>query len=103
MTGIRGSAPGERRGGRQKGTPNKVNSDLKAMILGALDGAGGQDYLQRQAELNPGSFLTLIGKVLPMQITGEGGGSLVIEVVTGVPRDEEVLTGVPRDGDADNE
>jgi hypothetical protein len=38
-----------------------------------------------------------------MQITGDGGGSLVIEVVTGVPRDEDVLTGVPRDGDADNE
>jgi hypothetical protein len=73
------------------------------MILGALAGAGGQDYLQRQAELNPGAFLTLIGKVLPMQITGDGGGSLVIEVVTGVPRDEDVLTGVPRDGDADNE
>jgi hypothetical protein len=103
MSGIRGSAPGERRGGRQKGTPNKVNTDLKAMILGALAGAGGQDYLQRQAELNPGAFLTLIGKVLPMQITGDGGGSLVIEVVTGVPRDEDVLTGVPRDGDADNE
>jgi hypothetical protein len=71
--GIRGSAPGERRGGRQKGTPNKVNSDLKEMILGALAGVGGQDYLQRQAELNPGSFLTLIGKVLPLQLTGENG------------------------------
>jgi hypothetical protein len=93
MSGIRGSAPGERRGGRQKGTPNKVNTDLKAMILGALAGAGGQDYLQRQAELNPGAFLTLIGKVLPMQITGDGGGSLTIEVITGVakeaPEDDE--------------
>ena len=87
MTGIRGSAPGERRGGRQKGTPNKVNSDLKEMILGALTGVGGQDYLQRQAELNPGSFLTLIGKVLPMQITGEGGGPVF--VITGVDRDAE--------------
>ena len=100
MAGKGGYIPGS---GRKKGVPNKINGDLKAMILGALAGAGGQDYLQRQAELNPGAFLTLIGKVLPMQITGEGGGSLVIEVVTGVPRDEEVLTGVPRDGDADNE
>lgn len=86
MSGIRGSAPGERRGGRQKGTPNKVNTDLKAMILGALAGAGGQDYLQRQAELNPGAFLTLIGKVLPMQITGEGGGP--VWVITGVERSD---------------
>lgn len=29
-------------GGRQKGTPNKINADLKAMILGALDEAGGE-------------------------------------------------------------
>lgn len=27
----RGSKPGERRGGRQKGTPNKVNAELKAL------------------------------------------------------------------------
>jgi len=84
--------------GRRKGVPNKVNADLKAMILGALAGAGGQDYLQRQAELNPGAFMTLIGKVLPMQITGDGGGP--VWVITGVPReedDESVETGVPRD------
>jgi hypothetical protein len=103
MSGIRGSAPGERRGGRQKGTPNKVNADLKEMILGALSDVGGRDYLALRAKDTPAAFLTLIGKVLPMQITGDGGGSLVIEVVTGVPRDEDVLTGVPRDGDADNE
>ena len=100
MAGTGGYREGS---GHKKGVPNKINGDLKAMILGALAGAGGQDYLQRQAELNPGAFLTLIGKVLPMQITGEGGGSLVIEVVTGVPRDEEVLTGVPRDDENDAE
>jgi len=48
------------------------------MILAALDGVGGQAYLMRQAEENPGPFMTLIGKVLPMQVTGEGGGALVI-------------------------
>src|SRR4249919_1304797 len=73
--------------GRRKGVPNKVNADLKAMILGALAGAGGQDYLQRQAEMNPGAFMTLIGKVLPMQITGEGGGP--VWVITGVDRDDD--------------
>jgi hypothetical protein len=81
MAGTGGRREGA---GRPKGVPNKINGDLKAMILGALDGAGGQDYLQRQAELNPGAFLTLIGKVLPMQITGEGGGP--VWVITGVER-----------------
>lgn len=32
----RGSAPGERRGGRQKGTPNKVSLDVAA-ILAKMD------------------------------------------------------------------
>ena len=32
------------------------------MILGALDGVGGQAYLKRQAEENPGPFLTLMGR-----------------------------------------
>jgi len=29
-------------GGRQKGTPNKLNADVKAMILAALAAKGGQ-------------------------------------------------------------
>lgn len=28
---ARGAAPGERRGGRQKGTPNKATADVKAL------------------------------------------------------------------------
>ncbi|HXJ44241.1 MAG TPA: hypothetical protein VNH18_33445 [Bryobacteraceae bacterium] len=79
---------GKREGaGRKPGVPNKLNSDLKAMILGALEGAGGQDYLQRQAEENPGAFLTLIGKVLPTTLAGSVNTTM--QVVTGVPREEE--------------
>jgi len=62
---------GAKTGGRQKGTPNKINADLRGMILGALAGAGGQDYLQRQADQNPAAFLTLVGKVLPTQLVGD--------------------------------
>jgi hypothetical protein len=35
------------------------------MILGALDDAGGQDYLAEQAYNNPSAFMALLGKVLP--------------------------------------
>jgi hypothetical protein len=38
------------------------------MILGALDDAGGQDYLVEQARENPVAFMTLIGKVLPLHV-----------------------------------
>jgi hypothetical protein len=56
--------------GRKPGVPNKIGADLRAMILGALDGVGGVEYLQRQAEKSPGAFLALVGKVLPTQIAG---------------------------------
>lgn len=75
---------GEKRqkaGGRAKGTPNKVTRELKDMILAALDGAGGIAYLQERAESSPAAFLALVGKVLPLQVTGEGGGPMVVEIV----------------------
>ena len=81
-----GSAPGERRGGRRPGTPNKINRDLKEMILNALSDAGGSAYLARQAIETPAAFMALLGRVLPLQMAGDGGGAVIIEVITGVPR-----------------
>lgn len=86
----RGAAPGERRGGRAKGTPNKLNRQVKEMILNALDKVGGEDYLARQAEANPPAFLTLLGKVLPTQVTGEDGAPVTVaQVRLVVPKNEE--------------
>jgi hypothetical protein len=51
------------------------------MILGALSAAGGQKYLEQQAKANPTAFLTLLGKVLPLQVSGEGGGPMVIKLI----------------------
>ena len=68
------------RNGRPKGTPNKVTRELKEMILGALDSAGGEAYLAEQAEKNPSAFMTLIGKVLPMQVKAEHSGGTSLEV-----------------------
>ena len=75
--------------GRPKGSTNVATKALKDMILGALSGVGGEAYLMRQAEENPGPFMTLIGKVLPMQVTGEGGGALVIRWEKSEPTDQE--------------
>ena len=79
-------ANGRKTGGRVAGTPNKFSADLRAMILNALSEAGGEQYLARQANENPGPFLTLLGKILPTQLAGDGGGAAIIEVITGVPR-----------------
>lgn len=67
--------PGKRRrGGRVKGTPNKVPAALKDMILQALANVGGVKYLEQQAKKrNPAPFLALVGKVLPLQVKTDGG------------------------------
>jgi hypothetical protein len=59
-----------------KGIPNKITAELKDMILKALDEAGGVKYLTATAKTHQAAFLALVGKVLPMQVTGAGGGPL---------------------------
>jgi len=54
--------------GQPKGSPNRNTKALREMILGALDDAGGQEYLAQQAIENPGPFMTLLGKVLPKSV-----------------------------------
>jgi len=70
-------------GGRKKGVTNVVTKELKDMILGALDDAGGQTYLAQQAIDNPGAFMSLVGKVLPKDMNLKG--SVYLSVITGVP------------------
>lgn len=75
-------------GGSRKGIPNKNTAALKDMILQALDGVGGVAYLQEQATENPAAFLTLIGKVLPLQVTGKDSGPLTVHVVNFASTDD---------------
>ncbi len=68
--------------GRAKGTPNKTTALLKDAILRAAEAAGGGDmveYLTLQARDNPGPFMALLGKVLPLQITGDPENPLVVK------------------------
>lgn len=82
--------------GRPKGSVNKTTALLKDAILKAAENVGnkvGSDglisYLEQQAVENPGPFMALLGKVLPMQVTGEDGNAISIQVVTGVPRADD--------------
>ena len=73
--------------GRPKGLPNKTTALLKDAILMAAETAGGGEpdglvnYLVAQAKQNPGPFMTLLGKVLPMQVSGEESGNIIVEIV----------------------
>lgn len=68
--------------GKPKGATNKTSRELKDMILTALSQAGGEQYLLERA-LDPrtaSAFMSLVGKVLPMQVTGANGMPLVARV-----------------------
>jgi hypothetical protein len=73
-------------GGRTKGTPNKTTALLKdaildAAILAGADGLGKDGlvgYLNMQAKNNSGPFLSLLGKVLPLQVIGDADNPLNI-------------------------
>ena len=82
--------------GRPKGLRNKVTTQLKEMVLEALDNAGGVEYLTRQANDNPRAFLALLGKVLPLRITGPSGdGGFDLRVIVNgenvTTREEKVI------------
>ena len=68
--------------GRPKGVPNKNTAAIKDMILEALHGAGGVDYLQDRAKdpRTAAAFLGLVGKVLPMQIAGDPDNPLQAKI-----------------------
>lgn len=54
--------------GRTPGVPNKLTMEIKEMVRQALDQAGGVEYLRKQAQLNPGPFMALIGKIIPSDV-----------------------------------
>ncbi len=74
---------GVKTAGRKKGTPNKITRQLKEMILEAAELAGGEGgvvaYLKEQAKRNPQAFMSLLGKVLPLQIQGDPENPLHVE------------------------
>lgn len=69
--------------GRPAGSMNKMTRDLKDMILAALGEAGGIAYLTERANdpRTASAFLTLVGKVLPLQVTGGDEGAQPIRHV----------------------
>ena len=51
------------------------------MIRGALSAGGGQKWLEEQMKANPVAFMTLLGKILPMQLTGSASEEIKISLV----------------------
>lgn len=75
-------------GGRKPGVPNKSTQFLKDAILLAAErsgedtqGKGGLvGYLYRVANEDVKAFSSLLGRVLPLQLTGAGGGPIELTI-----------------------
>lgn len=90
----RGSKPGERRGGRAPGTPNKVTADARAAIAKFVDGNAHrlQVWLDEIAADDPEKAFTLfqgvieyhVPKLARTEMTGKDGKELPRSVTINV-------------------
>lgn len=71
-----GKRPGA---GRPKGSLDKGNALIREMVAESLTGLGGVAYLKKVAKSHPPAFLALLGRVIPVQVVGEGDGPLKVE------------------------
>jgi hypothetical protein len=64
--------------GRPKGVLNKNNQAIRDMIAEALHKVGGVKYLAERANdpKTASAFLSLVGKVMPIQVAGPDGGAI---------------------------
>jgi hypothetical protein len=89
-------AKGQKTGGRTKGTPNKTTQSAKEAIAIAAEQLGGAERLVAWAQEEPQNervfWGTIYPKLLPLQVTGEGGGALKVLV--------KDYTGRKKDADA---
>lgn len=71
--------------GKPKGAVTKTGKSAKEAIAIAAEGLGGAPRLVAWAKEDPQNervfWGTIYPKLLPLQVSGEGGGPLVVEIV----------------------
>jgi hypothetical protein len=87
MSGRGGKRAGA---GRPKGRLGNETGDIKAMVVGALQAVGGVEYLAARALDQPVAFMGLVGRVLPLQVSGDPNGAPIM-IITGVIRDMDAI------------
>jgi len=76
--------PGERLGGRKKGTRNKVTTEMRAVIEFAVKGMGGQKALLAWGKENPTLFWTKIFPLIvpkAVELSGMDGQALELRII----------------------
>lgn len=93
LMATKGRNGGAKTGGRKKGTPNKVTTEMKEMAMAALDEVGGQKYFVKQAKENPVAFMNFIRAYVPAEVKmdAEMKGQLTFNFIRAIPeRDEDI-------------
>lgn len=88
----RGSKPGERRGGRKQGVPNKLTSLARNVIAQVAEELGGATRFAAWAKESPENesayWTRVYPRLLPVQITGPDDGPVKIERIERVIIDD---------------
>lgn len=63
--------------GRPKGCKNKVTKTVKEAVLKCFDRLGGAEWLYQVAQDDPKTFVQLLAKCVPNEVTGKDGAPLV--------------------------
>lgn len=73
------------KGGSRKGIPNKITTAAKTVIAEAAEQLGGVQRLVEWAQEDPENeskfWATIYPKLIPVQVTGEDGGTIKFEQV----------------------
>lgn len=73
-------AKGQKTGGRQKGTPNRVTATAKEAMQLAFEGLGGVDALTAWARKNQTDFYKLYARLIPIQQEVSGPEGEPVEI-----------------------
>ena len=79
--------------GREKGSSNKFNKQFKDLLIETYQALESKkDHgLQNWAEKHPTDFYRICAKLVPQQITGEGGGPIeVVQQIYVLPNGMEI-------------
>lgn len=60
--------------GKPKGTQSKLTTSAKAAFAAAFEKIGGAENLAAWAQDNQTDFYKLFARMIPVEMTGEGGG-----------------------------
>ena len=80
---------GQKTGGRQVGTPNKVTTIFKDAVRTVYENIGGHTTFPAWAKEHPTDFYKIAARLIPTETTSKQDTNLTIEIVKFSPEAED--------------